>query len=99
MMSLYALLNRVSKMERKVHPPAKETRLPYLVLDPETDAAWPGYESHNEEHRRLGLRLGLEPKIYTFDPEIDATTTNGGSCALGRRAGPARRASRTQPTR
>jgi hypothetical protein len=61
-----SLSHRLEKLVYLLQP--RDIRLPYVVIDPETGASWPGYELHNQEHEQLARRRGLSPKHYDFDP-------------------------------
>jgi len=63
MSDLRSLTRRLERMETKLDPPRRETRLPCLVVDP-TGTDLPRYEQHNCEHRQIAQRLRCAPKVY-----------------------------------
>jgi hypothetical protein len=72
-MSSKELARRLARVQERLHLRPRDTRLPYLVIDPETGASWPGYEDHNEEHERLARRFLVSAKCYGFDPNQDGS--------------------------
>lgn len=52
MSSITSLLKRLSRASEQLFPRSRETRLPYVCLDPATGAALLGYEEHNIEYQQ-----------------------------------------------
>jgi hypothetical protein len=77
MSRLTGLTKRLNRVQDKLHPPQKETRLPTVYLDPDVYAhddpsTWrdyPGCEAHNQEMHRLAHRRRIEPKILGVGPD------------------------------
>lgn len=72
-MSCKPLSRRLTSVQERLHLRKPNTRLPYLVIHPETGASWPGYEEHNLEHAQLARRFLISAKYYGFDPNQDGS--------------------------
>jgi len=71
--NMQSLMKRLQKVEVKLDPPERETRLPYLVMDFDTGEDMSGYEAHNQEHRMIARRLRCHPHVYGFDPNEEGS--------------------------
>jgi hypothetical protein len=77
MSRLTGLTKRLNRVQDKLFPPPKETRLPTIHLDPDgfdpdDPATWrdyPGCEEQNMEMYKLARRLRIPPDIIAIGPD------------------------------
>jgi hypothetical protein len=62
-MSMRSFYSRLNKVAAILHPPIKDTRLPFIYLQCD-DSDYPGYEAHNADMALLARRQGIIPDVY-----------------------------------
>src|SRR5437764_8371937 len=72
MATLAMMLNHVQKLKKRLEPPLEQdTRLPYVYLNPDSGASWPGWEAHDAEMERIGRIRRIPTKYVSISPYAD----------------------------